>query len=152
MPCPIAVSYTHLDVYKRQALNLTVNEKPTGVFGSSSGDICAGDSVLLSFYIPYTTNRQYLHVYAPIDTIFEIGTASFGADTRTTSLSGNSIVYLPNSSPSNQACSTTFATCLFSGQVVLIDRGTCTFTAKAKAVQDAGAVGIIIVNLSLIHI
>jgi hypothetical protein len=129
------------------SLNLTVKEKPTGTFTTTStGGFCAGDSTYISFDVPFTRNRQYLRIYAPIDTTFEIGTASFGADTRTTPLSANSIVYLPNSSPSNQACSTTFATNLFDGRVALIDRGNCTFASKAKAVQNAGAIGIIIVN------
>jgi len=32
------------------------------------------------------------------------------------------------------------------GHVALVDRGTCAFTVKAKNVQDAGAIGVVIAN------
>jgi hypothetical protein len=37
-------------------------------------------------------------------------------------------------------------TAAVAGKIALVDRGTCTFVAKAKMVQDAGAVGMILVN------
>ena len=127
------------------SLNLTINEKPIGAFASFAGEICEGDTSVISFVIPTTKNLQYLHIYSPIDTTFEMGTAGFGYNPQNDRING-SLVYLPNLSPDNQACSTAFATHLFEGKIVVIDRGTCSFVSKAKAVQDAGAVGMIIVN------
>ena len=43
-------------------------------------------------------------------------------------------------------CSPTVNTAAIAGKVALIRRGTCTFIIKVKAAQDAGAIGVIIMN------
>lgn len=48
-------------------------------------------------------------------------------------------------SPATQAC-TPLAGTPHAGQIVVIDRGTCTFTTKVRNAEGAGAAGVIIVN------
>src|SRR4030095_2121961 len=48
--------------------------------------------------------------------------------------------------PARGPCETILNGAAIAGNIALIDRGTCTFVAKAKAAQDAGAVGVIIGN------
>jgi hypothetical protein len=46
----------------------------------------------------------------------------------------------------NDACEPLTNAALMPGKIALVDRGLCSFTAKAAAVQAAGAIGIIVVN------
>jgi alpha-tubulin suppressor-like RCC1 family protein len=124
--------------------SIIINDAPVWNFGSTEYTMCQGDSITLNIDLPVSTNLKYLHITSPIDAFLEIGTANFGANLSTSPINGN-IAYLPNSSASNQACSTLAAN-TFSGKVALLDRGACSFAAKAKAAQDAGAIGVVIVN------
>jgi subtilisin family serine protease len=49
------------------------------------------------------------------------------------------------SDPTDLGCSP-YAPGTFTGMIALINRGTCTFTVKVKNAQDAGALGVLIVN------
>jgi extracellular elastinolytic metalloproteinase len=51
-----------------------------------------------------------------------------------------------SSSTTHQACGTIGSPSGLVGKIVLIDRGVCSFVAKIKAVQDAGAAAVIIAN------
>lgn len=64
--------------------------------------------------------------------------AGFGSDPGTPGLTGN----IALASPANGCTAITGV----SGQIALIDRGTCTFVAKVKNAQDAGAVGVLVAN------
>ena len=79
---------------------------------------------------------------------YNIGTASFGAPLSTTAVAEQlmPVVDLPNGT--GLACNPLSAlnALAVKGHVALVDRGTCTFAAKAKNVQDAGAIGIVIAN------
>ena len=46
----------------------------------------------------------------------------------------------------NDACEPLTNAAAISGKIALVDRGLCTFVAKAQALQAAGAVGVIVVN------
>ena len=72
---------------------------------------------------------------------FVIGTATFGAALGTSMQLGNV------RDTASLACTALAANSL-KGKVAVVDRGTCTFVTKAKVVQDAGAVGMILVNNS----
>ncbi|WP_287128078.1 S8 family serine peptidase [Candidatus Cyanaurora vandensis] len=48
----------------------------------------------------------------------------------------------------NQDGCATYTPGTFTGKIAVIDRGTCTFKFKAKSAQDAGAVGVLLVNNS----
>jgi PA domain/PKD-like domain/Secretion system C-terminal sorting domain/Proprotein convertase P-domain/HYR domain len=102
---------------------------------------CAGGSVNLGAVVVYPNLLRVLTPYA-ID--FSIGTASFGANILTTPINGD-MVYIPDGTASYLGCNPYTAGSL-TGKVALIDRGTCLFVYKAKNAQDAGAIGVIIVN------
>ncbi len=104
---------------------------------------CSGGSVTLSGVVEYP---NYLRMTAPYAIDFSIGTATFGADISTTPLNGN-MVYIPDATASYLGCNPYTAGSL-TGKVAVIDRGTCFFVYKAKNAQDAGAIGVIIVNNS----
>ncbi len=79
-----------------------------------------------------------------------VGTASFGPALTTGSVSGRVVAALDPSDASGMAttdaCSTLTNASAVAGKVALVDRGTCFFVDKARHVQDAGAIALVIVN------
>jgi len=76
---------------------------------------------------------------------YQIGTASFGAVVNGTPVTGPVTLVNDGTAPTTDACEPLGAGTL-TGQIALIDRGTCTFVSKALNAQSAGAIGVIIVN------
>ncbi len=72
---------------------------------------------------------------------YEIGTPEFGPALSTPGVTANVV----QSSPID-GCSALTNGAQISGKIALIDRGSCNFTVKVKNAQNAGAVGVIIVN------
>jgi hypothetical protein len=87
----------------------------------------------------------------PSSSSFEIGVASFGGSVANINLSGDVVAVQDGidatSTSTLDACQTplTNASAL-TGKWALVDRGNCNFTVKAKNVQDAGAIGIIVAD------
>lgn len=123
---------------------VVIHAPVTPVVGMSADGpltFCAGGSVNLGAVVLYP---NYLRMTAPYAIDFSIGTATFGANIATTPLNGD-MVYIPDGTASYLGCNPYTAGSL-TGKVALIDRGTCLFVYKAKNAQDAGAIGVIIVN------
>lgn len=74
------------------------------------------------------------------------GTASFGAPA--TSANFNNAVVLGDDGvgATADACEPLVNGAALAGKIAIVDRGVCGFAVKAKNVQDAGAVGVIIAN------
>ena len=73
---------------------------------------------------------------------YPVGVAAFGPTNF--SLSGEVVLAVDGTAPVNDGCQP--LTNPVAGKIVLIDRGNCTFLAKAQTAQDAGAIGVIIAN------
>jgi hypothetical protein len=82
---------------------------------------------------------------APVAGSYNIGTASFGPQVNGTPVTGPVTLVNDGVAPTSDACEPLTAGSL-TGQIALIDRGTCTFASKALNAQQAGAIGVIIVN------
>jgi extracellular elastinolytic metalloproteinase len=67
--------------------------------------------------------------------------STFGPCISTTNVTGNVVIANPA-----DGCDTLTNPAAMAGKIALIDRGTCAFTVKVKLAQDAGAIGVIIVN------
>jgi large repetitive protein len=94
-----------------------------------------GSAPRMQIYLWSAADTRNLHV-DPLGVDMGTGVAAFGASTF--SLTDT----VATSSPA-LACG---AVTGVSGQIALVDRGTCTFVQKAQNVQAAGAVGMILVN------
>ncbi|HEV8660328.1 MAG TPA: PA domain-containing protein [Thermoanaerobaculia bacterium] len=97
-------------------------------------------------------NATTLTVLAPSEIArnFDIGTASFGARADQTALTG-SIVAAEDANDADgpsttDGCSPYTNASAISGNIALVDRGTCTFVKKAQNAQTAGASGVLIVD------
>jgi hypothetical protein len=81
---------------------------------------------------------------------YRVGTAAFGADLTTTTVSGNVVQALDPSDgagiSTTDACSPLTNAAAVAGNIALVDRGTCGFVVKVKNAQDAGAIGVIVAD------
>ncbi len=79
---------------------------------------------------------------------YNIGTASFGAPLSTSTVTEQLMPVVDSPNQIGLACGVLSAVnaLAVNGHVALVDRGTCTFATKAKNVQNAGAIGVIIAN------
>lgn len=71
--------------------------------------------------------------------------ANFGVAI-TVPISANVVLIVDNTAPSSDGCEVITNSAALNGNIALIRRGNCNFTAKVKAAQDAGAVGVIMMN------
>lgn len=81
---------------------------------------------------------------------YNVGTASFGALLSSPGVTGILMPVVDTATSTGLACSPLSAVnaLAVNGHVALVDRGSCTFATKAKNVQNAGAIGVIIANNS----
>ena len=79
---------------------------------------------------------------------YNIGTASFGAPLSSPGVSGTLMPVVDTGTSTGLACTALSAAnaLAVNGRIALVDRGTCAFSVKAKNVQNAGAIGMIVVN------
>ncbi|WP_299382528.1 thrombospondin type 3 repeat-containing protein [uncultured Lacinutrix sp.] len=79
-------------------------------------------------------------------------TTAFGTETSTVLsaeivlIESESVTIAGNTSTSPQGCGTVTNPTALSGKIVLIRRGVCNFTVKVKSAEDAGAIGVIMMN------
>jgi hypothetical protein len=96
-----------------------------------------------SFLTPGTPGLQ-ISSPAVIAGTYQVGEASFGPRLTGTALSGT-LKYTADSTGSLLGCNA-YAAGTFTGQIALIDRGTCGFVVKVKNAQNAGAVAVVIAD------
>jgi hypothetical protein len=87
-----------------------------------------------------------LRVNSPpaIATDYPVGLATFGPPLGSPGLTGDVVLAEDGTAPINDGCEA--ITNNVAGKIVIIDRGLCTFTVKALAAQNAGAIGVIIAD------
>jgi len=85
-----------------------------------------------------------------IEGFYKVGTAAFGPPLGAPGVTGEIVVALDEANaagPSaSDGCTIILNAAEVAGKVAMVDRGTCAFTVKTKNLQDAGAIGAIIVN------
>ncbi|MDT5269453.1 MAG: hypothetical protein QOH49_1639 [Acidobacteriota bacterium] len=87
------------------------------------------------------TPRARVNAPSTIAGSYAVGTAEFGPAVSP----GGTTANVAQAAPAD-GCSALTNASTVSGRVALIDRGGCTFVSKVKNAQNAGAVGVIIVN------
>jgi hypothetical protein len=85
---------------------------------------------------------------ASIANIYLIGVALFGPPLTASGLSGEVMPVVDQANGTGLACAplTGANAVAVNGKIALIDRGICPFTEKVKSAQNAGAIGVIIVD------
>jgi len=93
-----------------------------------------------------------LNLLAPaaVAGIYQVGTAQFGAPLAAPGVTGQIVAATDAATadgPSTtDACTAITNAAAVAGRIALVDRGTCGFVVKAKNVQNAGAIAVLIAN------
>lgn len=88
-----------------------------------------------------------LNVTAPsiIAGSFAVGAAAFGPSLATP-ISGQLALAQDGTSPTTDACQPIINAAAIAGKIAVVDRGACGFVDKVKNAQNAGAIGVIVVD------
>ncbi len=78
--------------------------------------------------------------------IYRSGSANFGAALTAPGVTASLVLADDGTAPNSDACSPLVNAAAVAGNICVVDRGTCSFVSKALAAQNAGAIGVIIVN------
>jgi photosystem II stability/assembly factor-like uncharacterized protein len=107
------------------------------VFGGVTGDsyVDTSPSAVLTINSPASIATDYSIIVA----------SSFGSDL-STAITGDLVLAIDGTSPTEDACSTILNTSEMNGKIAVIKRGACSFDDKVKRAQDAGAIAVIVVN------
>ena len=81
-----------------------------------------------------------------IDGSYVVDGAEFDPPLSTPSVTGNVVLADDGNGVLTDACSPLRNAQAIRGNIALVDRGSCNFTDKVKNAQDAGAIGVIVVN------
>ena len=74
------------------------------------------------------------------------GRASFGPAVDEVGTTGNVVLADDGAAPTSDACTPFVNAGAVSGNIALVDRGTCGFAVKVKLAQDAGAIAVVVAN------
>ena len=92
--------------------------------------------------------KPLLRITAPagIAGNYEVGLASFGPPLADPGVTAQVVLANDGTGTTSDACEALINGADVAGKIALIDRGSCTFVIKVKNAQNAGAVGVIIVD------
>jgi hypothetical protein len=90
------------------------------------------------------TPTMWVNSGAPLAPKYLTGSASFGPQNY--SVTGNLVLVDDGVAPNTDACSALINGGAVSGNIAVIDRGTCTFVSKAQQALAVGAIAVVIVN------
>jgi hypothetical protein len=96
---------------------------------------------VLAFGIPVLK----INTPAAIAGNFDVGTAAFGPLPNAAGITGDLLLANDGVGTLTDGCEA-FPAGFFTGKIAVVDRGTCSFKTKALNSQNAGAVGVVIVN------
>jgi hypothetical protein len=109
----------------------------------NGANVTANSSIL-------TAGTPFLTISAPPAAAgtYLVGAASFGPALSSPGLTGEVMPIVDTAPDLGLACNplTALNAAAVNGKLALVDRGTCSFNIKVKAAQDAGAVGVVVVD------
>ena len=94
----------------------------------------------------------FVHINSPAPIVgdFQLGAAAFGPALTAGGVTGDVVLAVDPADAAgmsvNDACSALTNGAAISGNIALVDRGTCGFTIKVKNAQNAGAIGVIVAD------
>jgi hypothetical protein len=97
----------------------------------------------------FLSHRPVLQINSPggIAGTYQVGTAAFGGPITAGGVTGNVVLMQDAGGASTtDGCDLIANAAAIAGNIALVDRGTCTFVAKAESAQAAGATALLIAN------
>jgi hypothetical protein len=83
---------------------------------------------------------------APVSGVYQVGAAAFGPQLSSPGVTADLALVDDGAAPTADACTPLVNPAAIAGRIAVLDRGTCAFATKVKNAQDAGAVGVIVVD------
>lgn len=107
-----------------------------------------GDNGRMQMYLWRTSADSTLFVNSPagISGVYENAVAGFGPSLPTTPITADIVLVQDNTAPFSNGCEEIVNGAAIFGRIALVDRGQCTFIAKVQALENLGAVAVIVVN------
>jgi hypothetical protein len=137
--------YTHGLIYQWQPGAL--NESYSDIFGETVDQIngrgldSPNTTRTAGACSAFSPPRVVVDVNSPFSAAFPAQGATFGPTLNATGVTGNVVFTSPA-----DGCTAITNGAQVSGNIALVDRGTCNFTVKVKNAQLAGATGVIVAN------
>lgn len=97
----------------------------------------------------YLAKRPRMVINAPASiamTTYSIGTAAFGPALTPAGVTGDVVYVQDGTAPAGDGCEALLNGPALAGKIALVDRGVCTFVAKAESCLAYGAIAVIIAN------
>jgi hypothetical protein len=116
----------------------------TGHLVWTGSNVTSGVPQVLSAGTPQLNLSAPASVAGP----YQVGTAAFGAPLNSTGVTAEVMPVVDTAPNTGLACTALSAlnASAVNGKIALVNGGTCSYKTKAKRVQDAGAVGMILIN------
>ena len=120
--------------------------------GTNTGRLVWNGTNTTTYAKAYMSRKANLVVTAPAGSAgtYAVGTADFGASPAVVSVSGPVVIATDAADGAGplttDGCSAITNGPALAGKIALVDRGTCAFVIKAKNVQNAGAIGMIVAD------
>ncbi|MCP4653797.1 MAG: hypothetical protein GY856_00110 [bacterium] len=83
---------------------------------------------------------------ASIAGIYSVGIAAFGPPLTADGITGELVLAVDGSASPTLLCQSVANAAEVDGKIAVLDRGTCLFVEKVRNAQDAGAIGVVVVN------
>jgi hypothetical protein len=144
------------DVYGRLLLDKTLNKTWDQMIDSERAAsaintrkvVWVGSHVTNSVPGVLAPGTPLLRVNSPaaIQGNYAVGAASFGPPVSSVGVTGAVVLADDGAAPTADACSPLTNAGAVSGNIALVDRGTCTFVVKVKNAQNAGAIAVLVAD------
>lgn len=118
----------------------------SGLNNANFGTPPDGNAPRMQMFLWGTRKIFTVNSPASIAGSYGVGTAAFGPDITTITLTGTLALVNDGTANPTLACEAITNTSEIAGKIAVIDRGSCTFASKVKKAQDAGAIAVVIIN------
>ncbi|MDH4036229.1 MAG: T9SS type A sorting domain-containing protein [Candidatus Krumholzibacteria bacterium] len=126
--------------------NLTQQQRAASAI--NTGNVVWNGSFVAAHAGQYLGGTPKMFVNSPgsLPATIALGLASFGPGPSEPGVTGNVVLADDGTGTISDGCEPLVNVGQISGNIALIDRGTCTFVSKALAAQAAGAIAVVVVN------
>ncbi len=154
IPENLAVSSITVDPNNSQIMYLGTGESYTsrdgtsnGIFKSTDGGSTWANVFAINQGIPFFNGGSTVEINSPGNIAGSITgvTATFGP-AFTSAITGNLVLVNDGTAAPTQGCNALINGAAITGNIAVIERGSCNFTAKVKNAENEGAIAVLMIN------
>lgn len=120
----------------------------SGMNNANFGTPEDGSSGVMQMYLWRVGSDSSLTINSPasIADVYRNSVAGFGPTLPVQPITADLVLVQDATAPASDGCETVINASAIEARIAVVDRGLCTFIAKVEAMQDAGALAVIVVN------